>query len=276
MNEAISIRYEGGDAVEHAIDLNQLGVSLQGFARILAVCGNFVETGKYNKQFDSLSVKVIAKEPDQHHCYEVVAYVQSILTSANFWSGTGGAALSAIVAYVLSRRSGEEMKHLKDALDLAIGQNASINEKLIATIDKMAEALRPAARNATYPIGRTCQRVDLYSGNSRIANLDQSSQDGFSQNSGNEITATKKWVGLISELDVRTGTCKVSLGDSDSRVQAEITDPIRMVPNNPYALALAAQVKIEFLAKAEVDEDREIVKLYISDLAPSDQPPAPA
>jgi len=276
MNEAISIRYEGGDAVEHAIDLNQLGVSLQGFARILAVCGNFVETGKYNKQFDSLSVKVIAKEPDQHHCYEVVAYVQSILTSANFWSGTGGAALSAIIAYVLSRRSGEEMKHLKDALDLAIGQNASINEKLIATIDKMADALRPAARNATYPIGRTCQRVDLYSGNSRIANLDQSSQDSFSQSSGNEITATRKWVGLISELDVRTGTCKVSLGDSDSRVQAEITDPIRMAPNNPYALALAAQVKIEFLAKAEVDEDREIVKLYISDLAPPDQPPVPA
>jgi len=273
MNEVISIRYEGGDAVDHAIDLNQLGVSLQGFARILAVCGNLVETGKYNKQFDSLSVKVTAREPDEHRCYEVVAFVQSVVTSANFWSGTGGAALSAIVAYVLSRRSSEEMKHLKDALDKALGQNASINEKLIATIDKMADALRPAARAATYPIGRTCQRVDLYAGDSRIVNLDQASQDLFSQNAGNSITGTKRWTGIISELDFRTGTCKVSLGDSDARIQAEITDPIRMAPNNPYALALAAQVKIDFLAKAEVDVEQEIVKLYISDLAQPEEPP---
>jgi hypothetical protein len=268
MEETISIRYEGGDAEHHAIDLNQLGLSLQGFARILAVCGNFVETGKYNKQFDSLSVRVTATDPEQHRCYEVVAHVQSFLTSDNFWSGTGGAALAAVIAYVLSRRSGEEMKHLKDALDRALDQNAGITNKLLATIDKMADALRPAARSATSPIGRTCTSVDLYSGQTRIANLDQDSQNLFAQPTANVFQNTKHYQGIISELDLRTGSCKVSLGGSDQRIQAEITDPIRAVPNNPYALALASQQPISFLAKAEVDEDGEIAKLYISDLAP--------
>jgi hypothetical protein len=267
MEETISIRYEGGDAADHAIDLNQLGLSLQGFARILAVCGNFVETGRYNKQFDSLSVRVTATEPERHRCYEVIAHVQSFLISDNFWSGTGGAALAAIIAYVLSQRSGEEMKHLKDALDRALNQNASISEKLLATIDKMADALRPAARAATSPIGRTCSSVDLYAGQGRIVSLDQDAQNRFAQSANSVFQNTRQYQGIISELDLRTGSCKVSIDAGDQRIQAEITDPIRAVPNNPYALALASQTPIAFLAKAELDEDQEITKLYISDLA---------
>lgn len=267
MQEEISIRYEGRDAATHEIDLNQLGISLQGFARVLAVCGNFVETGKYNKQFDSLSVRVVAREPDEHHCYEVVAYIQSILTSANFWSGTGGAVMTAVVAYVLSRKTSEEMKLLKDALDKSLANSAQMTDKLIATIDKMADALRPAARMATTPIDRTCNNIGLYSGGQRIADLDQSNKEYFASSSGTSFSSTRQYVGVFSELDTRTGMCKVTLGDSDQRLQCEITDPIRSLPNNAYALALASQKQLSFVAKAEIDEDGEITRLYISDLA---------
>jgi len=267
MQESISIRYEGGDAESHTLDLNQLGLSLQGFARILAVCGNFVETGKYNKQFDSLAVKVVAKEPDKHNCYEVIAQLKSLLSSANLWSGAGGAVLAAVVAYVLSRRSGEEMKMLKDALDKALANNAQQTEKLIATIDKMADALRPSARLATAPIEKTCGKIDLYSGGRKFVNLDSEDKAFFAQQAVTQFEQTRVYTGVISELDTKTGGCKVSIGDSDQRIQAEITDPIRVIPNNPYALALASQQPLAFKAKAEIDEDGEIAKLYISDLA---------
>lgn len=267
MEEVVSIRYEGGDATVHSIELNQLGMSLQGFARILAVCGNFVETGKYNKQFDSLAVKVVAKEPDEHHCYEVWASVQSFLTSANLWSGAGGAVLAAIVAYVLSRRSSEEMKMLKDALDRALANNAQHTDKLIATIDKMAEALRPSARMATAPIDKTVGSIDLYTGGQKIVHLDPEAKQFFSQQAQTKFDQTKTYVGIFSELDTKTGSCKVSLGDSEQRIQSEITDPIRVMPNNPYALALASQQPLSFRAKAEIDEDGEITRLFISDLA---------
>lgn len=267
MYERISIRYEGGDAAAHAIDLNQLGLSLQGFARILATCAHFVETGKYSKQLDSLAVRVVATEPDEHHCYEVWAYIRSLLSSDNMWSGAGGAVLATVVAYVLSRRSGEEMKLLKDALDKALANNAQTTEKLISTIDRMAEALRPSARLATSPIDKTCNNIDIYSGSSKIVDLDRSKKEYFNQATPTDFIPTKRYSGTISELDIRTGSCKVSLGESEHRLPAEITDPIRVMPNNPYALALASQQALSFMAKAELDENGEIAKLYISDLA---------
>ena len=85
-----SIRFEGGDANAHQIDLNQLGASLQGFARVLAVSAHFAQTGKYNKQFDALSVKVVADPVQEHHCYEISAtIVQQIISSEVLWSGLG-------------------------------------------------------------------------------------------------------------------------------------------------------------------------------------------
>ncbi|WP_146009828.1 DUF7946 domain-containing protein [Janthinobacterium sp. ROICE36] len=278
MQEEMSIRYEGRDAEKHEIDLNQLGISLQGFARILGVCGNFVETGKYNKQFDSLAVKVVAREPDEHHCYEVVAYIQGIMTSANFWSGTGGAVLTAVVAYVLSRRSSEEMKLLKDALDKSLANSAQMTERLISTIDKMAEALRPAARMATSPIDKTCNNIGIYASGTKISELDDKNKEYFSAATSIRFDRTKTYVGIFSELDTKTGSCKVSLSESEPRIQCEITDPIRSLPNNPYALALASQAPLSFLAKAEIDEDGVIAKLFISDLAPTTapQPSAPS
>lgn len=262
-----SIRYEGGDAANHEIDLNQLGLSLQGFARILAVCANFVETGRYNKQLDSLAVKVLAKEPEKHNCYEVWTTITSAFSSANMWSGAGGAVLAAVVAYVLSRRDKDEMKMLKDALDRSLANQADATGKLISTIEKMAEALSPAARSALAPIGRSVSNIDLYEGNRRFVSADESLKDHFAKPATSRFEQTRKYVGVISELDMKTGTCKVSLSDDDGRIQAEITDPIRAQPNNAYAMALASQAQLAFMAKAELDEDGAISKLYISDLA---------
>jgi hypothetical protein len=267
MYERISIRYEGGDAADHAIDLTQLGQSLQGFGRILATCAHFVETGKLNKQLDSQAVRVVAVEPDEHNCYEVWAYVRSLLSSDNMWSGAGGAVLAVVIGYVLSLRSREEMKLLKDALDKALANNAQTTEKLISTIDRMAEALRPSARLATSPIDRTCNKIDLYSGPTKVADLDHEKKEYFHQPAPANFIPTRRYVGMISELDVKTGGCKVSLGESDQRLAAEITDPIRVLPNNAYAMALASQQSLAFMAKAELGEDGDIAKLYISDLA---------
>ena len=110
MDAEISIRYEGGDAEGHVVDLFQLGVSLQGFARIFAVCGNFVETGKYNKQFETLAVNVSAKETIERNCYEVLTTIQGIAESKELWTGTGGVILGLLIQHVLGLRKEAEMK----------------------------------------------------------------------------------------------------------------------------------------------------------------------
>lgn len=265
-----SIRYEGGDADAHHIDLNQLGVSLQGFARILAVSAHFAETGKYNKQFDALSVKVVANPVQEHHCYEISATIQQIISSKELWSGLGTALVVGVVGYVFNRRKGEEMKHLSEALKQSLGQQADMQGKLLATIEKLADALQPSVRQALAPVGQSVDSINIRRQGERepAVVLDRETKELVSVSKENTIADSRQYSGIISELDMLTGTCKVALeGDPDIRIPAAITDPVGQRPGNPYATAMLHLSTIRFLAKAELDQDGTIVKLYISDQA---------
>ncbi len=266
-----SIRYEGGDADAHQVDLSQLGQSLQGFARILAVCGHFIQTGKYNKSYQALSVQVYASPVEEHNCYEIFASIKSLVGSKEIWSGIGGVLLTLLVNHVFVRRREEEMKYLSEALKQALGQTAATQDRLLGTLEKMADALRPAAKQAMIPVGRSCKSIAIQKygrADSKII-LGQDIKDALDTPTRTAIDASKEYMGIISEMDMETGACLVSLAEDErdaKRITAVITDPVGQTPDNPYALAMAALRPLKFMAKAEVDSDGEIVKLYISDV----------
>lgn len=265
-----SIRYEGGDAQAHHIDLNQLGVSLQGMARVLAVSAHFAETGKYNKQFDALSVRVVANPVQEHHCYEISATIQQIIGSKELWSGLGTAIFVGVVGYVFNRRKGEEMKHLSEALKQSLGQQADMQGKLLATIEKLADALQPSVRQALAPVGQSVESINIrrQGDQTPAVILDRETKELASANKENTITDARQYSGIISELDMLTGTCKVALeSDPDIRISAAITDPVGQRPGNPYAAAMLHLSPIRFIAKSEIDQEGTIIKLYISDQA---------
>lgn len=270
--EEYSIRYEGRDAERHEIDLSQLGASLQGFARILAVCAHLAHTGKYNKQYDALSVKVYAAPVAEHHCYEVLTQIKDIALSKELWSGFGGVTLTLLVQHVFNRGKEEEMKHLSEALKQSLGQNASMADRLLGTIERMADALRPAAKQALAPVGSSCSSIGIYkAGEGRpLVVVDQETKDSLLDQPGNAIEAMREFFGIISEMDMETGSCRVTLDGepNGARTLAVITDPVGRTAGNPYALAMAQLRPIRFLAKAEVDAEGAIARLYISDLAP--------
>lgn len=273
-----SIRYEGGDAGKKEIDLNQLGQSLQGFARVLAVSAHFCQTGKYNKQFESLSVRVLARPVQEHHCYEISATIEAIATSKELWSGLGTAVFMAVVGYVFNRRKEQEMKHLSAALDKALGmqersteQMAQSQAQMLATIERLAQALTPAARQALAPVGQSVDHISIQreteAPDAPPLRLDKDTKEGLQSRADNTITQTRDYSGVISELDMLTGACKVSLeSDPDTRIVASITDPVGQQPGNAYASAMRDLITVKFRAKAETDNDGNVVKLYISDL----------
>lgn len=269
-NWSLSIRYEGGDAEAHSIDLHQLGQSLQGMARILAVSAHFVETGKYNKQFDALSVKVVAEPVKDHNCYEVTATILRVATSGVLWSGLGTAALMGVLGYVFNRKKVEEMKHLSDALKQSIGQQGETQERLLLTIEKLAESLQPSIRQAMTPVGQSVESIHLLrrdATGSRVV-LDRETKELSQVGKDHAITGPHQMSGVISELDMVSGSCKVSLeSEPDTRIPAKIVDPVVSLPNNPYAQALSQITTITFTAKAEIDSDGNTVALYISDCA---------
>lgn len=266
----ISVRYEGGEADAHEIDLYQLGTSLQGFARVLAVSAHFAETGKYNKQFDTLSVRVVAQPVEEHHCYEVAATIVKIASSKELWSGLGTALFMGVVGYVFNRRKAEEMKHLSEALKQVIGSQTDTQERLLLTIEKLADALRPSVRQALSPIGKSVESISLRGKNESAPSvvLDRETKELASVDVENTITPSQQLVGVISELDMISGSCKVALeSDPSIRIPAKIVDPVVSQPNNPYAVALSQIASIQFTAKAEIDAEGNVVNLYISDCA---------
>jgi hypothetical protein len=275
----VNIRYEGRDAARHEIELNQLGESLQGFARIIAVTANYLQTGRVNRHFDALSVKVMAIPVTDHRCHEVVVFIKSFFMTKEFFAGLGSGLLPAIVAYVVSRRDNEEMKHLSAALqkqmDLAAQSNERLTQSLISVIDKLADQMRPAIKKALAPVGRSCESVDLYADGRKFHHIDPELKEAITSESPVFSDHSRLFSGVISELDTKTGAAKITLDLDTERLPCQILDPAHAQPGNAYAEALASGSRITVLAKAELDSDGAIAKLFILDTA-VELPPPPA
>ncbi|MDY4297505.1 MULTISPECIES: hypothetical protein [unclassified Xanthomonas] len=258
----VPIRYDGGDAAQHSIELNVLGESLQGMARILAVTSNFVVTGEYAKQYQAMNVRVLVNEP-RANCYTMEAVIQ-FAQQQQLFSGVAGPAIGALLAWVFSRASGkrEEMKMLKDALDKVLAMQSSNQDKLHATLEKMADSLRPAVRQAVAPVGRTCTTMTVAG---RYV-IDEPTARAIREDAEMEVGPERMWELSISEYDTENGTAKVRLTDDDSkRIKAKITDPAGAAIPNPYAAALASAALIKVSGKALM-KDGEIDTLFISNL----------
>ncbi|MDR5737164.1 hypothetical protein [Caballeronia sp. LZ016] len=161
------------------------------------------------------------------------------------------------------------MKYLSEALQQALRNNQGTVDKLMDTINKMADALRPAARQALTPIDRSCKRIDLYASGEKFAELGAEQKRAFADADMVVADHSTVYSGLISEFDMATGACKVTLDGELARISAQVTDPIFNRPNNPYVEAMAATRTLRFVAKAEQNADGEPMKLYISDTAES-------
>jgi len=275
LNIPFEIRYEGLDAEDHKIDMAALAESLDGFSRLYAVIGHFISTGQYAKQMQALNVKAYAQESEAK-CFNISA-VLDFATSAGLFQGVMGAALTAIVAYTIHRSSGnkEEMKHLRDLLEQQLGFSKQVTERMMDTIDRLADGLRPSVKKAVSPVGDTCSRIDLYAEGEKHQTLDQALKDSLASDVDSQITSEKVYAIEISEMDRIKRTCKVRLIGSDTeeiteddgsprRINADITDPAALVEPNVYMEAWYKSTKLNVKAKALL-RNGFIVKLYISD-----------
>jgi len=196
-------------------------------------------------------------------------------------------AVESMLVYVFIRKKVEEMKHLSQALEASIGQHAKTQERMLATIEKLAESLQPAVRQALNPIGQSVDSISLSSKDSDgcaapagpAFTFDRQTKELATNRKNIAITGPHQLSGVISELDMLTGSCKISvLSDTDplypidnltadpsKRTTAKIMDPVIGVPNNPYTEALSNASSITFTAKALIDDDGQVAVLYISD-----------
>lgn len=269
--EGIPIRYDGMDAARHEIELSALAESLKGLSRILLVAGNFAATERYVQHKDAMAVRVVVGQP-QAHCFEIMAWVEWVANQP-LLAGAGGTLLASVVSYIVAKAAGrrEEMRQLRGALDTAIRELGTRDqgslERALATIDKMADALRPAVRQAVEPVGKTASTLTIGSGERRVV-IDAADREAVMSDDPPEISPEGDYLVRITELDMETGSCRLALADEpDTRVPGRIVDPAVGIPNNPYVTAMASCRPLRVRAKAVI-RDGSIERLYVSDSVP--------
>jgi hypothetical protein len=165
------------------------------------------------------------------------------------------------------KKDREEMQAIKSSLDLAIQQmgRREDSHRLIETIEKMALALIPAAKDAVSPIGNTCETIKFGDGKKYFTTIDREDK-AVINGEVFEVGPEQEYRVLISELDMRKRTCRVSLRDDlKMRYPAKITDPGAELANNKYALAMANKAIVTIKAKTKIVEGK-IREFVVSDI----------
>jgi hypothetical protein len=243
--------------------------SLQGISRVLAVSGHFAVTRRYAKQLQALDVKVYVDEP-KANCVTFHTALDFARENQLF-AGSVATILPVILTWMFAKASNNraEMKAIKDSLDKAIAELAGYNRELIpallGTVDKLAESLRPAMREAVAPIGKTCTHLTIGS----VPPIDEAKAHAIRSPVADDVTDERSWDVLITEMDYESRSAKVRFmdmdeeGQDDRRVKAIITDPAFGVIENLYMRAFAAQTELRVRGKALLKEG-EIQMLYVS------------
>lgn len=262
----VAIRYDGMDAEGHEISLDALGQSLRGAARLLAVTGNFAVTGRYVTQVRSMDVRVVAREP-KANCFSI----QAVLQFAQQHGLLQGAVMliPAIIGLVIANAANnhQEMKHLSvtvsKLIDVVAQNNQAQREQFVAIVDRMTDALRPAAKQMVAPVGRTCSSMRIFE-----TTVDEATAAAIRGQPDDSVDELRRYVVQITELDLENRTAKVRLeGIDEKRVRAVITDPALAYSQNNYVSSFASRASIAVSAKAVIREGG-IYCLYISDSSP--------
>lgn len=270
--DPIVIRYDGLDATGHQIDLALLGQSLQGAGRLIAVSAHLAFTGVYVSRTPAMSVRVLA-QPPQANCYELPASIVGVVPVLPLLTDTGRAlakrALEAIVNYIFAHNAGrsQEAEKAMDVAKTAIDANREVTLRLLDVVDAMQRAAndqRPAVRSFAAPVGNSVStaiigdRVEAFV-------IDAGAKEIIEREDDAEIGPAQTFTVALSELDIKTGSCKVALyGENNGRISAEITDPVVRMPRSPYSAALDAQGWIKVTAKPHI-KGGKLEKLTISD-----------
>jgi hypothetical protein len=140
-------------------------------------------------------------------------------------------------------------------------QLESVASQLVSSIDRLADTLQPAIRQAAMPINRSCERIDLYLNGTRFASMKGGHGRSFAPE---EITGDLAvYLGIIRQFDMRTGECDVILAGETMRIPARVLDRSFSLPYNVYAEAMAATFALSLVARADFDDHGRPVKLYI-------------
>lgn len=124
------------------------------------------------------------------------------------------------------------MEHLSKVLQNSLSQNKEMQERLLVTIDKMADGLVAANKQALAPIDRSCTIISVLQVQKECVKAVGNLREHFYRTSETQVTQERIFEIKVSELELRTGSCQLSFNDekSEERISGQISDPLSAVP----------------------------------------------
>jgi len=136
-------------------------------------------------------------------------------------------------------------------------------------VERVAPSHHASTKLLVHPIGQSASTIQIghvSSGAFKVTDADRQEIDRVEPV---EIGDERVLRVLITELDLVTKSCKVSIVDDEKsikRVPGHITDPQIPLPGNPYSRAFDSQLAIDVKCKPQYAEG-ELDRLFISDVA---------
>lgn len=277
--DPVVLRYAGLDTESQVIDLGQLAQSLAGASKLLATAGHIVVAGQFVKKTPALSVRVLAGTPGPGS-YEVPATLMTvgpvvapflpIIKEAAKHAATK--AVTAIVNYVVAHYAAkpEEKATAYGVAQAAIQEMGQTSRAAMDAVERMAMASALPVRNLVSPVGASCETIQLGAAESAAFLVDRAARAAIEAPEPVVIGAEMYYEIRLSELDLKTRSCKFSLRDEedpDKRYAGEIVDPILQVAGNPYSAALDKQAWLVVNGKPSLKEG-DLDRLYILGIPP--------
>lgn len=279
MTQEITIKYEGGDADKHLVDMRLLGRSLQGFDQIMSAGIIFYIHKRIPKRGERAPVVVKTHAPK-----EGSQTIKAILDTAQFvlplvWpSLTDGSSsyLWNFVSYIIKVNGGRksEAKQHEDTILKILKDQAEERKQTLDTwmtneaewrngLLHLANRLIPHSINAVAPIGASVKTTSFSTGTAMPTLIDEPIAEAIRSEGEIEISD-------IEVLDLKTDRFihhnrrlnVLNPFKSDSYINAEINDPSAEIAPNSYSDAANRKATIRVHAKI-AKRGQDVEKIYV-------------
>lgn len=267
MTEAsFSLRYDGGRAADHQIDMRTLGQSLIGVERIISDSLIVTFEGRLPKHRERRNIEVLVEAP-RAHCVDIVgilALAPGVLPFAQeLLKDYTKDYISSHLSHVLSFFGGREKEaqvHFDRLMDLTEkmhdahsaerrddrAHSLATQENMLRLVDK----LHPAAKQVVAPVGPSCNELIIPAlvGMPSTA-IDVAMADAIRMREPVEVGDMTRMLVHVDTVSISRRTMRVSFPDDQSGqfVDAAIRDPaFDESPNhNIYTASLGGTLAVD-------------------------------
>ncbi len=269
----LTIRYRGGDADRHHVQLRKLGESLIGLERLVSVGLYVVEVGKFPSSRQRLRYVVQATQP-QAGSVEIGALMEQAYWMGPLFQELYMTGLSDIIwqwiSGIMNTFGGRGQEGERRLIAFLERVNDTRHEEVMGIFD-LLERILPlahAAKQSVSPVGRSCENMSISNGSGSNMEVDVPMADAIREKGKVEVSDMTEVRISVDGFTHHNRQLKVLCPDDPYRyITAEVRDPAFDQTPNIYTDAAANKGFLDVKAKITLKDGR-VVRLYVMDAKP--------